>query len=152
MSAPRFLTKHFTLEELCVTTRREIKNDPTPAIIENLQVLANALEVIRSLLGKPLIVSSGYRCPELNKAIGGSKNSRHMLGLAADFVCPQAGSVKHVALTIRDSDIPFDQLILETPTPHRQWVHFGIEIPGTERRREVLTLVAPGVYVQGISN
>lgn len=145
MSAPRFLTKHFTLEELCVTTRREIKNEPTPAIIENLQVLANALEVIRSLLGKPLIISSGYRCPELNKAIGGSKNSRHMLGLAADFVCPQFGSPKAVALAIVDAGLPFDQLIFE-----RTWVHFGLPLAGEQRRGQVLTLVGPGKYEPGI--
>lgn len=140
-----YLTKHFSLQELTKTSHKEINNTPSVEIIENLQVLANALEVIRSLLGHPLIISSGYRSPELNKAIGGSANSRHMLGLAADFTCPAFGSPKAICHAIVDAGLPFDQLIYE-----KTWIHFGLPEKGHDRRGQVLTLVAPGKYEQGI--
>lgn len=63
------------------------QNNPAPEIIENLRYLcANSVQPLRTLLKTPIRVSSGYRCDELNKRIGGSKNSQHRYGQAADLI------------------------------------------------------------------
>jgi uncharacterized protein YcbK (DUF882 family) len=77
--------------------RMGIDNTPTPEILKNLRIMAAKLEEIRSLLGVPVLVSSGYRCPALNKAVGGSKGSAHLLGLAADITAPSFGTVLQTA-------------------------------------------------------
>lgn len=130
-SEPIRLTEHFTLEELIASqtaARRGIDNTPSPAIIENLRATAAVMERVRKLVGdKPIRVSSGYRCPELNAAVGGSKNSAHMQGLAVDFTCAGYGTVFEVATAIASSNIEFDQLIYEFGT----WVHLGLRVgPG----------------------
>ena len=83
------LSAHFTLSELTKSStaiRKGIENIPTEEALENLTKLAqNVLEKIRTEYGKPIIVSSGYRCPKLNTKIGGAKNSDHMYGAAADI-------------------------------------------------------------------
>lgn len=59
---------------------------PTPAILENLHRLANRLQVIRDILNRPIVVNSGYRTPEHNRAVGGARQSFHLSGMAADIV------------------------------------------------------------------
>ena len=128
------LTPHFSLEELTVSptaARLGIDNTPTPEALHNLKALARGLELVRALLLNPLHISSGYRCAALNKAVGGASFSAHVLGYAADFVCPQFGRPFEIVRAIADSGIPFDQLINE-----QTWVHFSCE-PGM--RHEVLT-------------
>src|SRR5687767_12880711 len=105
----RHLSRHFTLEELVASqtaTRRGIDNTPAPAVVRNLRKLAVLLERVRVLLDwAPILVSSGYRCPALNVAVGGSKNSAHMAGLAADFTAPEYGTVLQVARRIAQSSL-----------------------------------------------
>lgn len=82
------LTEHFTLEELtrsATAVRLGIDNTPTKSIISNLAEVAQLLEKIRTTYSKPIIVTSGYRCEKLNKAVGGAKGSQHRLGQAADI-------------------------------------------------------------------
>lgn len=82
------LTEHFTLEELVnspTAKRLNIDNTPSKAITSNLMELSELLEKIRTIYGKPIIVTSGYRCEKLNKAVGGAKGSQHRLGQAADI-------------------------------------------------------------------
>ena len=82
------LTEHFTLEELVnspTAKRLKIDNTPTKAITSNLLELSTLLEKIRLVYNKPIIVTSGYRCEKLNKAVGGVKTSQHRLGQAADI-------------------------------------------------------------------
>jgi len=98
-----------------------IDNSPPPEVIENLKVLAAGLEQVQALLGHPLEISSGYRCPALNAAVGGSTASQHVQGLAADFVCPDFGPPLDVARAIGHSTIAFDQCILEFGS----WVHLS---------------------------
>jgi len=136
------LSEHFTLQEFVFSqtaARRGIDNTPTPAIIENLRTTAAVMERVRKLLGdKPIRVSSGYRCPGLNAAVGGSENSAHMQGLAVDFTCSGYGSVFDVASAIASSNLEFDQLIYEFGT----WVHLGLRIgPG---RRILNSIFADG--------
>jgi len=86
------LSENFTLGELLRSDTAErhekLKQEqynPPPEIVENLQYLARtALQPIRSLLGSPLRISSGYRCPGINELVGGSATSQHCLGEAAD--------------------------------------------------------------------
>lgn len=131
------LSQHFSLEEFTVSQeaeRRGIRNDPPPMIVENLRRLAKYLEEVRVLLGSyPILINSGYRSAELNVAVGGSKASAHMNGLAADFICPLYGSPRDVGIAIIRSRIQFDQCILE----FGRWVHFGLS--ETEPRNESLT-------------
>ena len=116
------LTEHFRLEELTrsdVAQRRGIDNHAGLEIITHLTQLALGLEKIRQALGdKPLRISSGYRCPELNRAVGGAKLSAHMDGYAADFTCPDFGTPLEIVRALTKSNIQFDKLIQEGT-----WVH-----------------------------
>lgn len=143
------LSPHFTLDELTVSetaARLGLDNTPPEDVLSNLKWLADTLEQIRWLLGYPIIVSSGYRSPAVNKAIGGSRNSAHMRGLACDFICPKFGTPLAVAKEIAGSVIQFDQLIHE----FGRWVHIGLS---DNPRRELLTarrIDGKTHYLQGI--
>ncbi|MFN7646991.1 MAG: D-Ala-D-Ala carboxypeptidase family metallohydrolase [Acidobacteriota bacterium] len=144
---PKQLTEHFTLQEMVISqtaARMGIDNTPTPEILKNLRIMAAKLEEIRSLLGVPVLVSSGYRCPALNKAVGGSKGSAHMLGLAADFTAPSFGTVLQTARKIAASGIEYDQLIYEFDS----WVHIGLS--GGAPRRENLSIFQGTGYLRGL--
>ena len=82
--------KYFSVEELTssATAQREgIENTPTESAYHLLHVLVDQLlDPIREAWGEPIVVSSGYRCKELNALVGGAKNSHHMLGCAADLI------------------------------------------------------------------
>lgn len=142
------LSKHFTLEEFTFSqtaVRKNIDNTPTPEALDNLFRTANLMEQVRELLGKPIHISSGYRGPQLNKAIGGSKTSAHMQGLACDFVCHGFGTPLAITKEIASSVIGFDQLIYEGT-----WVHIGL---AENPRREILTAKFYGgktTYLHGI--
>jgi len=141
------LSAHFTLEELIhsqVAERRRIDNTPDDHIVGNLRRLAAGLDEVRDLLGKPLLISSGYRCVALNETVGGAARSQHVEGLAADFICPLAGRPEEICKRIARSGIAFDQLIYEYT-----WCHVSF---GTPARRQPLTLGRNGKgYVPGIA-
>lgn len=145
------LTEHFTLEELTISqtaAREGIDNTPDATALRNLRTLAETLERVRSKLGnKPVSVSSGYRCPALNTAIGGSKTSAHMQGLAADFIVPGYGTVLQTARAVADAVPDFDQVIYE----YGRWVHLGLAAPGKKGRRELLSIGSQGKYVPGLT-
>ncbi|MCA0247698.1 MAG: DUF882 domain-containing protein [Proteobacteria bacterium] len=130
------LTPHFTLAELThsqTAARLGIDNTPAPEMVDALRKTAELLERVRALLGKPILVSSGYRSPLVNRAVGGAAQSAHMLGCAADFSCPGFGSPLEICRAIASSDISFDQLIHE----YRAWAHIAwAPLP----RRQVLTI------------
>ncbi len=139
------LSDHFALAEFVTSqtaARRGIDNTPPPEVLERLVGTAQALEAVRSLLGKPLLISSGYRCPALNKAIGGAVGSAHVLGYAADFICPGFGDPLEVCQAIAASDLKFDQIIEEGT-----WVHISFD---PRMRRQVLTMRA-GRYSTGLA-
>ena len=81
--------KYFTISELCKSTTADtfnINNQPTPDIVDNLEILINeCLDKIREAFGKPIYVNSGFRCKELNNRVKGSKTSHHLYGKAADI-------------------------------------------------------------------
>ena len=135
------LSPHFSLTELThsqTASRRGIDNKPTETALMNMRnLLCPGLEQIREVLGKPILISSAYRGPALNSAVGGSKNSQHMYGLAADFTCPSYGPPLAVAQLVKKSGIDFDQLIYEFDS----WVHVSFS---SNPRRQVLTIDSRG--------
>lgn len=88
------LTEHFTLEELCVTSHREIDNTPPAIAVDRLKVTAIGLEQIRIVLGVPLISLSGYRCDALNCVVGGAMTRGSLMTLIGhrdhDAICEYA--------------------------------------------------------------
>lgn len=147
---PKKLTEHFTLDELVASqtaSRKGIDNTPSPAILKNLLRLATVLEDVRLTLdGAPLIISSGYRSPALNKAVGGSKSSAHMEGLAVDFTAPFFGTVLQTAKRIAASKVQFDQVIHE----YGSWVHLGLASIGEAPRLQKLSIFNGTNYIQGL--
>ena len=132
--SPNFTLAQFTRSE--TATRLGLPNRPGTEHIANLRRLATSLEQVRRLLGHRLVISSGFRAPALNAAVGGAPSSRHALGLAADFTCPRHGSALEASHAIVDSGIEFDLLIYE----YGRWVHFQLSPLGIEPRRQVLTI------------
>jgi zinc D-Ala-D-Ala carboxypeptidase len=126
------LSEHFTLEEL-TRTSTGLPNEPDAAHGENLVRLCDTvLEPMRAMLG-PLKVDSGFRTLAVNNAIpGAAHNSQHMLGQAADVVPLQAG-LERAFQSVKASDIPYDQLIIE-PT----WLHVSVAALGATPRRQTL--------------
>jgi len=117
------LSKNFNLAELIKTNVRQFDNMPTMTVIDNLQLLVdNVLQPVRDHFG-PVVVTSGYRSPEVNKAIGGSASSDHCKGMAADFEVLGVPN-RVVAEWVRDN-CKYRQLILEFPgaNPNDGWVH-----------------------------
>jgi len=115
------LTENFTLEELTVSdsaVRLGLDNTPNAEVTENLQKLAEFLEQVRTLFGKPIHVNSAYRSPEVNAHVGGKPTSQHCKGQAADIKV-QGMTPDEVTKAIIDSDLPYDQVIREFNT----WTH-----------------------------
>lgn len=136
------------MKELCTTTHRTINNFPPPEVIERLQKLClEFLEPIRKQFGA-IKVNSGYRCPELNKKIGGAKQSAHMYGCAADIDPLAVGvTTEQICKWVRDeSGLNFDQVIDEYSST-ANWVHIGMLRPGfnVKPRKEAL-LFKSGKY------
>ena len=122
------LSKNFSLAELTksqTATRKGIDNAPSTEHVENLIHLAETvLQPIRDEFGRPVVISSGYRSPELCEAIGSSAKSQHAKGEAADFEVPGMDNMQ-LAMWISKNTV-FDQLILEfyePGDPNSGWVH-----------------------------
>ena len=143
------LTEHFKLEEFTrspIANRLKIDNSVPDELMANVQLTAAKLELVRAALGKPIVITSGYRCPELNKRVGGVPTSAHTKGLAVDFHCSY-GTPKQICQRLIDSGVTFDKLIQE----HNQWVHIGFS--PSYNRQIVLTAIKTGgktVYVNGL--
>ncbi len=134
------ISAHFHLDEFVnsqTAVCQGIDNNPTAAIILRLQRTAVGMELVRNLLGAPIIISSGYRSPALNKAVGGAANSQHMTGEAVDFTCPGFGSPAQVVEAIKGSAIPYDQVITE----FSRWVHISF---ADKNRRQALVIDGNG--------
>lgn len=147
------LSKNFQLGEFLrsqTAARLGIDNgiEPGSAVEVNLAALAaRLLQPIRDGLG-PVHVTSGYRCPALNKAIGGAATSAHSYGRAADIVVTGHSPHAVCAWVIRQC-LPFDQLIHE----FGQWTHIAIPREANKARREILTasrLAGKTVYRPGL--
>ena len=138
------LSPNFALDELTASetaARHGIDNTPDEATIQNLTRLANTLQEVRALLGnKVIIVSSGYRSPELNQKVGGSATSDHCKGLAADFICPSYGTPDEIVRAVMASAVPYKQVIREFD----KWVHLSIPEEGEAPRKQALIIDKQG--------
>lgn len=142
------LGEFFTLKEMTRSTtaaQRGIPNEPDEKQLRALELLVvNILDPLRRHAGRPVIVTSGLRVPALNRAVGGSATSQHVLGEAADIKIPGM-AVADVCAVIRTLNLPFDQLIDEFGS----WVHVS---HGSRHRRQSLRARKQGgrtVYLQG---
>lgn len=144
------LSAHFTLAEFLESdsaARYGIDMTPPPAVQASLKALAvNVLDKVRDRAGCPIIITSGFRPPALNRKIGGASSSQHVLGEAADI---KATAMKPLALCqlIVAAKIPFDQLIYE----FGNWTH--ISYRAGRLRGQVLTAKKVGgktVYLPGL--
>ena len=125
--------KYFTIKELIkstTATAKKIDNTPTKEVEDNLTKLVDKiLDPLREAYGKPIKVNSGYRCPKLNRAVGGSATSQHVLGQAADITGGSKLENKILFDLIKSLKLPFDQLIWENGGV---WVHVSF---GPRNRR-----------------
>lgn len=138
------MAKYFTIEECCVSASHpKLVDVPQKGttIYNNLTYLIERLDIIREKWGSPIIVTSGYRNRLLNNAVGGSKTSAHLVGLAAD-IHPKNNNIMDLAALIATMDMDFDQLILEKTTVKNgqiincDWLHIGFS--RTNNRRQIL--------------
>lgn len=135
--------EYFTIHELLQSNTakiRGINNIPDSSdIYDNLQALIeNVLDPLRKAYGKPIFVSSGYRCPALNKLVGGSKTSQHVLGQAADIHVKNTLGNKQLYNLVLKLKLPFDQMILEKGTIYNpQWVHISYKRNGGNRGQKL---------------
>jgi hypothetical protein len=115
------LSEHFSLEELTITNHREFDNTPNDAELENLKRMAEFLEEVRELLGKPLLINSCYRSEQINNSVGSKSTSQHRVGCATDFRV-NGMTPDEVVKAIIASDLNFDQIIREFD----RWTHISI--------------------------
>lgn len=118
------LSEHFTLAELTaseIAVRKNIDNTPSSFEMANLQRLAEKLEEVRKVIGKPIMINSAFRSIQTNEAVGGVKSSQHCLGCAADIRVPGM-TPDEVVKAIIASNIQYDQLIREFDS----WTHISI--------------------------
>ena len=144
------LTKNFSLQEMTksqTALRKGIDNTPTPDKIEPLTLLCEkVLQPVRDHFDRPVIITSGYRSPELCVAIGSKVTSQHTKGQAADFEVPGVSNME-VAQWIADN-CEFDQLILECFTGgNTGWIHCSYV---HEPRKELLTYDRENGYRKGL--
>lgn len=120
------MAKYFTIGELCasdVAVEKRIENTPDNTTIERMNALMEqCLDKVREMWGKPIGVNSGYRSAELNREVGGAKNSQHLRGEACDITTGTKENNRKLFDLIVASDIPFDQLIDESGY---KWLHIS---------------------------
>ena len=138
------LTPHFTLGEL-TKTKTGIDNVPNEEQVNNLRRVCRWLEQLRrrwnNLYGEgddPIIINSGFRSPEVNKAVGGWAQSNHLHGCAVDIRCMNLEQAfRYASLLLDISDIThedFDELIIERSRLGNYWIHFAVRPSGNRRR------------------
>lgn len=131
--------RHFTLSELTrstTATLHGIDNNPTSEVVANITALVdNVLDPLRDAYGSPLLVTSGYRCKALNRAVGGVANSDHLRGMAADITTGNTVANRRLFQLAIDLKLPFKQLIDENCF---SWVHISYD--PNDIRRQVLSL------------
>lgn len=148
---------YFTFTELtksATATRMGIDNTPSQEVKNNLTALVdNVLDPLRKAWGHPIRVSSGYRCPALNKAVKGATSSQHCKGEAADITSINdsfADNAKLLKLLLA-MKLPYDQIICEWPNAQGQpnWLHISYKRFGKNRMQKLTC--RNGKYYNGIN-
>jgi hypothetical protein len=134
------LSEHFSYEELTYTDHRIFDNTPNDKELDNLVRLAEFLEVVRSIIGNPIMVNSAYRSKAVNDAVGSKDSSQHRTGCAADIRVPGM-TPDEVVKAIIASDLDYDQVIRE----HDRWTHISIPLEGAKPRKTALIIDKLGV-------
>ncbi len=136
------LSPHFSLDELIISqtaARLGIDNNPDTETLSRLSATCAGMEEVRKALGdKPILISSGYRSLALNAAVGGRSTSQHIQGEAVDFTCPAFGTPEQIVRRLIDSNIRFDQVIVEFGS----WVHISFS---QRNRRHAIVIDRNGV-------
>lgn len=150
------LTSNFSLHEMVkseTALRLSMDNTPSEPVIANLRALCEqVLQPVRNHYGKGVKVNSGYRAPEVNAAVGGSKTSDHCKGQAADIEIPGVPNAE-LAQWI-EANLPYTQLILEFYTqgiPDSGWVHVSYD-PSNLKKQSLTAVKKDGktVYLPGL--
>ena len=142
MASPNFSMDELTHSD--TAARHGIDNTPNDNQKENLYKLAMEMEDVRELLNnKPIFCSSGYRNLELNELLGSKRTSAHIKGLACDFTCRQFGTPNEIVFALINSDIPYDQVILEFD----RWVHISFCEDEETPRRQALVINKEGTML-----
>ena len=133
------LSEHFTLGEFTKSNSHpEVYNIPSHEAIANLTNLCEWLEVLRKRYGAPIIINSGYRSPQLNRAIGGVANSNHLTGCAVDIRVENMEQLLRYAVILLDyadeSKQEFDELLIEKNRYGAIWLHFAVRPSGNRRK------------------
>lgn len=136
------MNSYFTIEELCKSKTailHDIDNTPTEEIKEHLKELIAFLNPLRDAWGSPIIITSGYRCVELNKKIGGSVTSAHLLGWAVDCI-PQNGKIEEfkdfLINYLKENNCDWDQVLIEQSSTS-VWIHIGLYNNYKQQRRMI---------------
>lgn len=128
--------KYFSISEFAksdIANKRGIDNRLPEELVPHAEYLINqVLDPLREWYGKPIYINSGYRCPKLNSAVGGVKNSFHLTGCAADIDVHNLGENKKLFEYIK-KNLPFTELGWEGGG---RWVHVAI-VKGREKEKEV---------------
>lgn len=139
------MSKYFDLSEFLASDtakRKGIDNTPSFEVVESLAELAEVLDGIRAAWGGAIRVTSGYRSPELNKAVGGVPTSGHLRGVAADLQ-PVSGSQADfnafVLAYVAATRIKFDEIIKER-SGKTEWLHFSLYSANWQQRGKVLNI------------
>ena len=131
------LSEHFSLREL-TKTNTGIDNVPNEEQVNNLKRVCQWLERLRSKRNEPIIINSGYRSPQVKKAVGGAPNSNHLTGCAVDIhVSGMEQLIRYAAILLDISDErheDFDELLLERSPRGTYWLHFAVRPSGNRRR------------------
>ena len=141
------MAKYFKAAEMLkseTADKNKIQNTPSVEVEQNIEELLEVLDGLREHYGKPIKITSGYRCTELNKLVGGSPTSAHVIGYAADLQ-PVGDTFENFKASVLEwlnkSGVKFDQCILER-NKNTQWVHFGLYNRKGQQRGQQFSLKA----------
>ena len=155
MNSKMKLSEHFTLGELCKTSHNADGNIPSHVAIKNLKRLCIWLEELRysyntlyclkpgedydeSRNVEPIEINSGYRSPQLNEAVGGASTSNHLTGCAVDIRTYGIEQAMRYAVILMDyaddSNLDFDELLIEKNRNGTIWLHFAVRQKGNRRK------------------
>lgn len=116
------VSQHFTLAEVLTTSKPELQSYFSSEYIANISRMINKMEQVRTVLQRPIVVTSWFRSLKLNKAVGGVPTSAHLEGLAVDF----SASIEDFR-KLQEGPIGYDQLIFY---PDRGFIHIGLRYDG----------------------